>query len=58
MNDNFFFQVEKLPKYVMVNIYYTGSELALLAHSLYILCILVCVNGLEEEEGGFDYIVI
>ena len=30
----------------------------MLAHSLYVLCLLVCVNGLEEEEGGFDFIAI
>ena len=41
-----------------IYILYTRNELALLAYSMYVLCLLVCVNVLEEEEGGFDYIVI
>ena len=40
---------------IYINVIYTRSERAKRAHSLYVLCLLVCVNGLEEEEHGFDH---
>ena len=40
---------------IYINIIYTRSERAKRAHSLYVLYLLVCVNGLEEEEHGFDH---
>ena len=41
--------------YIYICIIIERSELT---PCIYLLCLLVCVNGLEEEEHGFDYNIV